>query len=200
MTLETLKQIMPRCPDEWGRALLTALPDYDINTPLRQAAFIAQVAHESAQLTRVEENLNYSAEGLRKIFPKYFPTDELAAQYARKPQKIASRVYASRMGNGDEASFEGWRYHGRGPIQLTGRDNYRLCGAALALDLLEDPDQLLMPEAGIESACWYWTGRGLNTLADINDFKTITKRINGGLIGLEDREKYYQRAMEVLTA
>ncbi|MHB1050998.1 MAG: glycoside hydrolase family 19 protein [Bacteroidota bacterium] len=200
MILETLKQIMPRCPDEWGRALLAALPDYDINTALRQAAFIAQVAHESAQLTRVEENLNYSAEGLRKIFPKYFPSDELAAEYARKPQKIASRVYANRMGNGDEASFEGWRYRGRGPFQLTGRDNYRLCGAALGLDLLEDPDQLLMPEPGIESACWYWSGRGLNSLADINDFKTITKRINGGYIGLEDREKYYQRAMEVLTA
>jgi len=200
MTIELLKQIMPRCPSDWAEAIINIIPQFDIDTPLRQSAFIAQVAHESSELTRVEENLNYSAERLVVVFPKYFRTADEAIAYHRKPEMIANRVYSNRMGNGDEASGDGFRYHGRGAIQLTGKENYTLCGEAIKRDLLTDPDLLLHPVAGIESAGWFWTTKNLNTLADHGDFKTITKRINGGFIGLEEREKYYGKAKIILGA
>jgi len=200
MTVEQIKKIMPRCPLDWAEALINIIPQFDIDTPLRESAFIAQIAHESSELTRVEENLNYSAERLAVVFPKYFKTADEAIAYHRKPEMIANRVYSNRMGNGDEQSGDGYRYHGRGAIQLTGKENYRLCGEAIKRDLLTDPDLLLHPVPGIESAGWFWTSKSLNILADHGDFKTITKRINGGFIGLPERENYYGKAKQILGA
>jgi putative chitinase len=198
ITLDQLKLIMPKCPSEWGMALLKAMPEYLIHTPAREAAFLAQLAHESVELTRVVENLNYSAESLRRVFSKYFPNDAIAAEYARKPERIANKVYANRMGNGDEASGDGWKFRGKGPIQLTGKNNHRQCGLALGVDLIEYPELLLEPEIGSQSACWFWKKNGLNDLADQEDFITITRRINGGTIGLEERKKYWEAAKKIL--
>lgn len=180
-------------------ALNKVLPEYKINTKLRLCHFLAQILHESGNLKYKSENLNYSAKALRSVFPKYFKTDEIANQYARKPEKIANRVYANRMGNGDEASGDGWLFRGRGLIQLTGHDNYKLCGASIKLNLLENPDLLInTAEASIKAACWFWDKNNLNILADKDDIKTITKRINGGYNGIEDRESILKRAKSVL--
>jgi putative chitinase len=169
----------------------------EINTPARIGAFIAQTAHESMGLTVFVENLNYSAQGLLKVFPKYF-TGSQAADYARQPQKIANRVYANRLGNGNEASGDGWKYRGKGAIQLTGKDNYRRCGQAFGLDLVANPELLLLPENVFKSAAWFWRENNLNAYADVQDFTKLTKRINGGTVGLQDRLAYYQRARKVL--
>lgn len=200
MTVDKIKLIMPKCPADWAEAILNIAPQFDIDTPLRLSSFIAQIAHESSELTRLEENLNYSAERLVVVFPKYFPTLQDALPFNRKPQAIANKVYSGRMGNGNEVSGDGFTFRGRGPVQLTGRENYSNCGKAIKRDLIADPDLLLHPVAGIESACWFWNSKGLNALADHGDFKTITKRINGGFIGLEDREKYYGKAKTILEA
>jgi putative chitinase len=176
------------------------LPDYDINTPQRVAAFIAQCAHESGNFTALHENLNYRAVTLRKIFPKYFPTDELAEQYASQPNKaelIANRVYASRMGNGDEASGDGFRYCGRGLIQLTGKENYSWFAASIEIPVEEVPAYLQTFEGAVQSACWFWETNNLNQWADKGDILTLTKRINGGTIGLDDRIKHYNHALHV---
>jgi putative chitinase len=196
MTIDQIIQIMSRCPKDWAEAIVNVTPQFDIDTPLRLSAFIAQVAHESSELTRVEENLNYSAERLVVVFPKYFPTADTAIAFHRNSEMIANKVYGGRMGNTEEG--DGWKFRGRGPIQLTGRENYTLCGNAIKRNLTEDPELLLHPLAGIESACWFWNSKNLNTLADHGDFKTITKRINGGYIGLEEREKYYGKAKHIL--
>ena len=158
------------------------------------AAFLAQLAHESGQLRRWNENLGYRWQGLRQVFPKYFKTDAEAQAFDRQDERIANRVYGGRLGNGPEESGDGWRYRGRGPIQLTGKDNYRTCGAAIGVDLVSQPERLETPEVGCLAAGWFWTKRGLNALADAGDFVTITKKINGGLIGLEDREAFWERA------
>jgi len=180
-------------------ALNKALPLYQIDTAIRLSHFLAQVLHESGRLKYKEENLNYSAQALMSVFKKYFPNDEIANQYAKKPEKIANRVYASRMGNGAENSGDGWKYRGRGLIQLTGRDNYRSCGAALKLDLLKDPSLLCQnPEPIIASACWFWTSRSLNELADKDDVLGITKKINGGVNGLDDRKTILAAAKNAL--
>jgi len=200
MTIEQLKQIMTRCPQDWAEAIINILPQFDIDTPLRISAFIAQIAHESSELTRVEENLNYSAERLVVVFPKYFTSADMAIAYHRKPEMIANRVYSNRMGNGDEKSGDGYAYRGRGPIQLTGKENYTLCGNGIKRDIVSDPDLLLHPVAGIESACWFWNSKSLNILADHGDFKTITKRVNGGVNGIDEREKYYGKAKQILGA
>jgi putative chitinase len=198
MTPETLLQIIPKCPRPWAEALIDSMERYEINTPLRQAAFLAQVAHESAELTRLEENLNYSSERLTIVFPKYFPSLGIAQSYGRKPERIANKVYSNRMGNGDEASGDGFRYHGRGPIQLTGKSNYVLCGYSIVADLAGHPDLLLQPKEGSLSAGWFWGSRDLNDLADRAEFKEITKRINGGYNGLTEREAYYDKAHTIL--
>lgn len=180
-------------------ALNKILPEYKIDTKLRLCHFLAQILHESGNLKYKSENLNYSAKALRSVFGKYFKTDEIANQYARKPEKIANRVYANRMGNGDEASGDGWLFRGRGLIQLTGHDNYKLCGTSIKLNLLENPDLLInTAEASIKAACWFWNKNNLNTLADKDDVKTITKRINGGFNGLDDRTSILRRAKSVL--
>ena len=172
---------------------------FDIMTPARQAAFLAQCAHESGNFNAMVENLNYGAKGLRGIFGKYFPTDELALQYERKPEKIANKVYANRMGNGDEASGDGFRYRGRGLIQVTGKNNYTACGEALGCDLLSEPELLETSPGAVLSAGWFWAANNLNQYADSGDIVTMTKRINGGTIGLEDRIKHYNHALHILV-
>ncbi|WP_325927410.1 glycoside hydrolase family 19 protein [Pseudomonas mosselii] len=172
---------------------------YAIVTRLRIAAFLAQIGHESGQLRSLTENLNYSAEALVRTWPSRF-TAQTAGVYARKPERIANRVYEGRMGNGPEPSGDGWRYRGRGVLQVTGRDNYRACSEALFSDsrLLNAPELLEHPVYAALSAGWFWQSRGLNALADAGEFLAITKRINGGINGLEDREQLYARALKVL--
>jgi putative chitinase len=202
LTLDQLKQLLPKNPyvDHWHHALSQLLPDYDINTPQRIAAFVAQCSHESGGFVALKENLNYRAVTLRKIFPKYFPTDELANAFAGKPEMIANRVYASRMGNGDEASGDGFRYCGRGLIQLTGKSNYQAFADSLEMNVEDVPDYLSTFEGAAQSACWFWESNNLNQWADKGDILTLTKRINGGTIGLEDRIKHYDHAMHILQA
>jgi putative chitinase len=202
-TEDAVKQLIPKVKnfDEWYSNLLNTLPEYDIDTSARVAAFMAQCGHESGGFTVMQENLNYSAKGLVGTFKKYFPTEAQAKLYERKPEMIANRVYANRMGNGDEASGEGWYFRGRGIVQITGKNNYTKCSQSLFESnvLVENPDLLLETEYAIHSACWFWSAARLNELADIGDMKTMTKRINGGYIGLEDRINHYNHAIEILT-
>ena len=166
------------------------LDKYEINTPLRKAHFLAQVSHESGSFKYVKENLNYSANALYAVFRKYFPTLAAAELYARQPEKIANKVYANRMGNGDEASGEGWKYRGRGLIQLTGKDNYTSFSADTGQDFVGNPDLVTQPEWALSSACWFWKKRNINRFADEDDIHMVTKRINGGFNGLEDRQHF----------
>jgi putative chitinase len=203
LTLEQLKQLLPRNAyvQYWHNALSQLLPEYEIDTPQRIAAFIAQCSHESGGFTALKENLNYRAVTLRKIFPKYFPDDGIANYYASLPNKqeaIANKVYANRMGNGDEASGDGYRYCGRGLIQLTGKDNYTWFAASLDISVEEAAEYLQTFEGAAQSACWFWETNNLNQWADKGDILTLTKRINGGTIGLDDRIKHYQHALHVL--
>ena len=203
LSLQQLKQLLPKNPyvDHWHQALSQLLPDYEINTAQRIAAFVAQCSHESAGFTTLKENLNYKAATLRKIFPKYFPSDDLANAYANMPNKqeaIANRVYASRMGNGDEHSGDGYRYCGRGLIQLTGKSNYQSFADSLEMNVEDVPEYLATFEGAAQSACWFWESNNLNQWADKGDILTLTKRINGGTIGLEDRIKHYEHALHVL--
>ena len=202
LSREQLAQLLPGNPylDHWYHALEQALPDYDINTPQRVAAFIAQCAHESGGFRALKENLNYRAVTLRKVFPKYFPDDATAAAYAQQPEKIANRVYGNRMGNGDEASGDGFRYCGRGLIQLTGKQNYQNFADSIETPVEDIPEYLATFEGAVQSACWFWEANNLNQWADKNDILTLTKRINGGTIGLEDRIKHYNHALHVLGA
>ena len=205
LTKEQLAQLLPGNPylDHWHHALEQALPDYDINTPQRVAAFVAQCAHESGGFKALKENLNYKAVTLRKIFPKYFPNDAIANQYASLPNKqeaIANRVYGGRMGNGDEASGDGFRYCGRGLIQLTGKQNYQNFADSIETPVEDIPEFLATFEGAVQSACWFWEANNLNQWADKGDILTLTKRINGGTIGLEDRIKHYEHALHVLGA
>jgi putative chitinase len=186
--------------DQWHEALEQLLDDYEINSPLRVAHFIAQCAHESGNFVFIKENLNYKAASLQKTFPKYFPTAELAAQYANRPERIANRVYANRMGNGDEASGDGWRYCGRGLIQLTGKDNYTFFAGSLEISTEEASEYLQTFEGAVQSACFFWEQNKLNQWADAGDILTLTKRINGGTIGLEDRIKHYEHALHIFGA
>jgi putative chitinase len=203
LSLQQLKELLPKNPyvGHWHQALSQLLPDYEINTAQRIAAFVAQCSHESGGFTALKENLNYKAVTLRKIFPKYFPSDDLANAYANMPNKqeaIANRVYASRMGNGDEHSGDGYRYCGRGLIQLTGKTNYQSFADSLEMNVEDVPDYLATFEGAAQSACWFWESNNLNQWADKGDILTLTKRINGGTIGLEDRIKHYEHALHVL--
>lgn len=202
LSYSELQQLIPKNPyvKQWHTALAQLLPDYEINTKQRIAAFIAQCAHESGNFTALRENLNYRAVTLRKIFPKYFPTDALAQQYAGKQEAIANLVYANRMGNGPPESGDGYRYSGKGLIQLTGRDNYVWFAASLGISVEEAAEYLETFEGAAQSACWFWETNKLNTWADKGDILTLTKRINGGTIGLEDRIKHYNHALHVLGA
>lgn len=182
---------------KFATPLAEACAEWGIDTPLRLAAFLAQIAHESGQLRTLVENLNYSAEALLRVFPRHFDAGRAAAS-ARQPERIGSRVYANRMGNGDEAGGDGWRYRGRGLIQVTGKANYAACGAALGLDLIAQPELLEQPGPAARSAGWFWHSNGLNRPADACDIETITRRINGGLTGFEDRKVHYARACAAL--
>jgi putative chitinase len=184
----------------WHEVLDQLLDDYEINTPLRVAHFVAQCAHESGNFVFIKENLNYKAASLQKTFSKYFPTAELAAQYANRPERIANRVYANRMGNGDEASGDGYRYCGRGLIQLTGKDNYTFFAGSLDISVEEASEYLATFEGSAQSACWFWEQNKLNRFADANDTKGLTRAINGGYIGLSDREKHTEHALHILGA
>jgi len=165
----------------------TLLESYSVNTPLRQAHFFSQMEHESG-LKPIGENLNYGIGGLLSTFSKYF-TEDTAKIYARKPEKIANKVYANRMGNGNEASGDGWKYRGRGFIQITGKNNYIILSKDTKIDFVNNPDLLLTEVNSMISALWYWNKNALNALADENDVKGITRRINGGYNGLEHRKE-----------
>lgn len=183
--------------DIWVDAMNTILPKYDIVTPKRLAAFLAQTAHESAGFTAVRENLNYSAQGLMKTWPSRF-NSATATAYARQPEKIANKVYANRMGNGDEASGDGWRYRGRGLIQTTGKANYTKLAQYIKKTLQETIEYCETVEGAVESACFYWVSNNLNAIADTGDMTTLTRRINGGVIGLADRLDKYKKTLEAL--
>jgi len=212
ITLAQLRQLLPKNPyvAEWHEAMAqpqqelggaTLLQEYDINTPRRIAAFIAQCTHESGGFTVLKENLNYKPATLRKIFPKYFDNDAIAAAYCSKPNKqqaIANRVYANRMGNGDETSGDGFAFCGRGLIQLTGRLNYQAFADSVEMDINDVPAYLATFEGAAQSACWFWETNKLNTWADAGDIKELTRRINGGYIGLGDRIKHYNHALSVM--
>ena len=181
---------------KWLGPLEEVFAKYDISTPKRQACFIGQCSHESGNFKTLQENLNYSAEGLMKTWPSRFPTKEVADQYARQPAKIAGKVYNGRLGNTSEE--EASKFLGRGLIQLTGKENYEHCGSSLGVDLLSNPDLLSDPKYATLSAGWFWNKKGLNSLADASDLETMTKRINGGLIGLDDRKAKIAKALSVL--
>jgi putative chitinase len=205
ITAEQFAHLFPRAQDpaSWAESMANVFPTYEIDTPHRIAAFLAQCGHESGGWTVFEENLNYSAQGLNSIFKKYFPTLESAQPYARKPEMIANKIYANRMGNGAPETGDGYKYRGRGPIQLTGKDNYR----AFAKDMFDDwenlfdnPDWVTSDrDFALMSAIWFWNKNKLNVQADSGDIKLMTKKINGGYIGLEDRIKHYNEAIHLLT-
>lgn len=201
-TKDNLRKIFPATPVatliEWVDPLNITVEHYDISTVARAAAFIAQVGHESGGLTVIRENLNYSQAGLLKVFPRYFPTEALAGKYARQPQLIAARVYANRMGNGDENSKDGWTYRGRGLIQITGKNNYTALAKDMKMSLGAVTNYLETNEGAAMSAGWYWSINGLNALADQTRFTDITKRINGGTNGLADRKEIWGRARQFL--
>lgn len=174
-------------PDDWLQPLNDAMNLFEIDTDQRIAYFLAQIAHESNNFLTLEENLNYSENGLRETFPTHFVESEFV-KYAHQPEKIANRVYANRMGNGDEASGEGWLFRGRGPIQVTGRNMYRRIGGGIGVNLEDDPDLVLDPTHGALAACYFWRSMGCNELADDGNFVAITRKINGGLEGEASRE------------
>lgn len=215
LTHEQLKKILPSCKDPmlWANLLNEYLPKYNINTPERVACFIAQCGHESGHFNRLVENLNYSSDGLLKTFPKYFKTKAEADKYARKPEMIANKVYANRLGNGDEASGDGWKYRGRGFIQCTGRANYEKFDKWFNDDkvFIAFPEKLEKPDFAILSAIWYWTTNDLNLICDkdniwatlwkgkkVNKFEWLTIKINGALHGYDSRLEIYERAKKVL--
>lgn len=192
--------ISPEQEELWLPAIAEAAVAFDLEAPVRLAMFLAQVGHESAGFTRVVENLNYSAAALSRVWPKRFPTPAVAAAFARQPERIANRVYGGRMGNGPETSGDGWRYRGRGLIQLTGRANYRACSSALEVDLVKEPELLATRRLAALSAGWFWKTRELSPLADAEDVAGVTRKINGGVHGLEDRTARFRRARAALVA
>jgi putative chitinase len=200
LSKEQLAQLIPGNPyvDYWHSAMERCLPDYDINTPQRVAAFMAQCGHESGNFKFLKENLKYRAASLTKVWPKYFPNMDIANQYAGNEEKIANRAYAGRMGNGPEESGDGWRFCGRGLIQLTGRNNYQNFADSIETDINDIPAYLATFEGAVQSACWFWETNKLNQWADKGDMLTLTKRINGGTLGLDDRIKHYQHALHVM--
>lgn len=185
-------------PAKLADALNKVLPGYGIDTLQEIAAFLSQCGHESMDFNVFEENLNYSATALHRMWPKRFPTDEAANSYARNPQKIANKVYADRMGNGSEASGDGWKYHGRGAIQLTGKNNYAAFAAASKRPIESLMTYLTTTEGAIESACWFWTAHRINDLVTKEDVEGMTRAINGGTIGLDDRKARWGNCLAVL--
>jgi putative chitinase len=202
--------------EKWARAVSLACQEFGIDTAQRIAGFLSQCAHESGGFERLQENLNYSADGMAAIWPRRFAVlgpdkkpvkkdgknqpNKFALALHRKPEMIANVVYSSRMGNGPTESGEGWKYRGRGLKQLTGKDNHRACSEGLGVDLVENPDLLLDPVYAARSAAWFWATNKCNSFADSGDIEGLTKRINGGLIGIDDRKKRYASAMRSLSS
>jgi putative chitinase len=202
-------------PEKWVEAVTAACQEFSINTPQRIAGFLSQCAHESGGFERLQENLNYSADGMAGIWPKRFAVlgpdgkpakkdgknqpNKFALALHRKPEMIANVVYSSRMGNGPTESGEGWLYRGRGLKQLTGKSNYTACGKGLNVDLVANPDLLFEPIYAVRSAAWFWATNNCNSFADSGDIEGLTKRINGGLIGIEDRKKRYANVIQSLS-
>lgn len=213
-TKEQLKQIIPSNEyiDKWYDALMQYLPVYEINTPQRIAGFLAQCAHESGEFTKLVENLNYGAQGLANTWPTrfavkgadgkpvkpYVPTS-LATSLQRNPELIANNIYANRLGNGDEASGDGWHYRGQGLIQLTGKSNQQAFADAVGTAVEDISSYLATFEGAVQSACWFWSTHNLNQYADIGDIEAMTKKINGGLVGIDDRTARYQKAVNILV-
>lgn len=196
-----IQKLKGHVPDTVIAQIPEVMEKFQINTPLRLCHFLSQCGHESGNFKAVNENLNYGAKGLRGVFPKYFPTDALATEYERKPEKIANKIYGGRMGNGPEASGEGYKFRGRGYIQLTGKDNYAAFDKSVSDNILENPD-LVATKYPLLSAAWFWNSRALNALADKGatdaDVTAITKKVNGGTIGLDDRIKHFKEFYALL--
>jgi len=202
--------------ERWADAVANACAEFSISTPQRIAGFLSQCAHESGGFERLQESLNYSADGMAGIWPKRFAVlgpdgkpvkkdgknqpNKFALALHRKPEMIANVVYSNRMGNGPTESGEGWKYRGRGLKQLTGKDNHRACSAGLGVDLVSNPDLLLEPVYAARSAAWFWSTNKCNAFADAEDIEGLTRKINGGLIGIDDRKKRYANAMSSLSA
>lgn len=201
LTKQQFTHVFPNAKDvdELLAAMKEMFPKYDITTPEREASFLAQCGHESGGFRVRTENLNYSAKALDSLFGKYFKRGGRdATEYERQPEKIANVVYANRMGNGDTESGDGWKHRGRGYIQLTGHDNYAAFAKSIGKSIDEVIEYLDTVEGALESALWYWSTNGLNKYADSGDIVTMTKRINGGTIGLEDRKKHWHELLEVM--
>jgi len=203
ITIDLLKALCPKTKQNVLEGYVEPLNDvaqyYNMfDNPARVAGFLAQTSHESGDFNFIKENLNYSAKGLMTIFKKYFPSEDIANEYQRQPEKIANRVYANRMGNGDEASGDGYKFCGRGLIQLTGRSNYTKFAADLGIGIDETVAYLETPNGAVSSAGWFWDNNNLNQYCDSGDFVTLTKRINGGTIGIEDRKQHFDIAMKFL--
>ena len=201
---ELLRKICPALEsaeaDQYAPLLMQAMLQFDISTPRRQSYFLAQIIHESQQLTRWVENLNYSAERLMAVWPKRFPSIEFARLFARQPEKLANYVYANRNGNGSIESGDGWKYRGRSPLQITGKANYKPCGEKLKLDLVGQPELIEQPQYGFLASAWWWWSRGLNSAADQGAFDTVTKTINGSVATLPERATVLARVQSALEA
>lgn len=200
ITQEQLQQFLPNNSyvAEWCDSLNKFLPSYSIDTDFRIAQFLAQTYVESAAYTALTENLNYGAAGLMRTWPKRFPNQQIANEYARNPEKIANVVYANRLGNGNQASGDGWRYLGRGLIQITGKYNYNLFAESVDIDIEQVADYLVTFDGAVQSACWYWSTHNLNQYADIQDTDRVTLIINGGTNGLLERKNSYSNALSIL--
>jgi putative chitinase len=209
MNVAKLAEILPRAPAAWLHELTVQPANFGIDTAHELASFIAQVAHESSEFLRLEENLNYSLERLPQVWrvfainPEAPPAERkpnaLALRYTHAPPALANFIYADRLGNGSPASGDGWHYKGRGPLQITGRRNYAACQAATGDPVLSLPDLLMQPRIGIRSACWYWTSRKLDDLDDDDDVRAETRVVNGGELGLAERQAYFDKALSILT-
>jgi putative chitinase len=200
-TLEQFREIVLRNPyaEHWHEALCKILPDYDITSKIRVAHFLGQTMVESAGYTAIQENLNYKAETLCKVWPHYFNASN-CNEYAHQPEKIANRAYGGRMGNGPEESGDGWKYCGRGLIQITGKDNYTRFAQSIDTPLEDMPEFLQTFEGCVQSACWFWEANNLNELADADDVEKLTRKINGGTLGLAERTNHTNHAKQVLGA
>jgi len=208
LTVDKLKKVFPNCPDPdaWVNALASAMDKYEINNRDRICSFLAQTGHESGQFGTLVESLYYkTATRIMKIWPKRFQTLESAVPYVQNPEKLGNFVYADRLGNGNAMSGDGFRYRGRGLIQLTGKSNYAAAGKAIDVDLIHHPEYLVLPTYTALSAAWFWQSHGLNALADdktgdndLEDFREITRRINGGYVGIQERLALYKQIDSLL--
>lgn len=198
LTTAKLKQLLPVAPEAWLEVMAEELSKWGIDTPHEVASFLAQMSHESDEFRRMEENLNYSSERLMVVWPKRFPSFEIAQKYEYAPQRLANYVYANRIGNSDVDSGDGWRFRGRGVIQLTGRANYQACGDGIGENLLAFPEKLLTPFVGVRAACWYWKEHNLDTMDDDEDVRLETRKINGGETGLKHRQALFNKYLALL--